>query len=128
MSDDRRGSDDSDMSGDSDLSGGSRRAWHVPEEDLRAYAQGELAPPHMWSADTHLAACPRCRETLAALSDPVALDAGWERLDAELDAPGRDRSSGCSSGSASPTTRRGCWPPPPSCAAPGSARSSPCWA
>ena len=56
-------------------------------EDLRAYAQGELAPPLLWSADTHLAACARCRARLAAVSDPVALDAGWERLDAELDAP-----------------------------------------
>ncbi|WRZ96046.1 zf-HC2 domain-containing protein [Streptomyces sp. NBC_01007] len=69
------------------MSGGSRTTWHVPQEDLLAYAQGELTPPRLWSADTHLAACARCRETLAALSDPVALDAGWERLDAELDAP-----------------------------------------
>ncbi|GGN60347.1 hypothetical protein GCM10011579_025370 [Streptomyces albiflavescens] len=61
--------------------------WHVDEADLRAYAQGELAPPRLWSADTHLASCARCREALAAVSDPVALDAGWERLDAELDAP-----------------------------------------
>lgn len=61
--------------------------WHVPEEDLRAYARGELAAPRLWSADTHLAACDRCRETLAGVSDPIALDAGWERLDAELDAP-----------------------------------------
>ncbi|MFJ6832883.1 zf-HC2 domain-containing protein [Streptomyces sp. NPDC091209] len=69
------------------MSGDNRTTWHVPEEDLRAYAQGELTPPRLWSADTHLAACARCRETLAAISDPVALDAGWERLDAELDAP-----------------------------------------
>jgi hypothetical protein len=61
--------------------------WHVDEADLRAYAQGELAPPRLWSADTHLASCARCREALAAVSDRVALDAGWERLDAELDAP-----------------------------------------
>ncbi|MEV7346542.1 zf-HC2 domain-containing protein [Streptomyces sp. NPDC093544] len=61
--------------------------WHVPEEDLRAYTQGELPPPRLWSADTHLASCAQCRETLASVSDPVALDAGWERLDAELDAP-----------------------------------------
>jgi hypothetical protein len=81
MSDDRRGGEDSGTSGDS------RPAWHVPEDDLRAYARGELAPPRLWSADTHLAACARCRETLAAHSDPVALDAAWERLDAELDAP-----------------------------------------
>jgi len=63
--------------------------WHVPEEDLRAYAQGELVAPRLWSADTHLAACARCREVLAGVGDPVALDAGWERLDAELDAPRR---------------------------------------
>ncbi|MFF4254000.1 zf-HC2 domain-containing protein [Streptomyces sp. NPDC001663] len=61
--------------------------WHVDTEDLRAYAQGELAPPMLWSADTHLTACARCRGVLAEVGDPVSLDAGWERLDAELDAP-----------------------------------------
>ncbi|MXM68500.1 zf-HC2 domain-containing protein [Streptomyces sp. HUCO-GS316] len=61
--------------------------WHVSEEDLRAYARGELAPPVLWSADTHVTACARCRDVLAEVGDPVALDAGWERLDAELDAP-----------------------------------------
>ncbi|MFD5631395.1 zf-HC2 domain-containing protein [Streptomyces sp. NPDC127072] len=65
----------------------SEPTWHVPEDDLRAYARGELTPPRLWSADTHLAACARCRQALAAVSDPVALDTGWERLDAELDAP-----------------------------------------
>ncbi|MBC2904043.1 zf-HC2 domain-containing protein [Streptomyces cupreus] len=59
--------------------------WHVSEEDLRAYARTELAAPMLWSADTHLAACARCRAALAEVSEPV--DAGWERLDAELDAP-----------------------------------------
>ncbi|MCX4915604.1 anti-sigma factor family protein [Streptomyces sp. NPDC060011] len=101
MSDDRRGSGDSDMKGDGGVADGSRTggeesvtggstgrtAWHVPEEDLRAYVQGALEPPRLWSTDTHLAACDRCRAELAACSDPVALDAGWERLDAELDAP-----------------------------------------
>ncbi|MEU2285882.1 zf-HC2 domain-containing protein [Streptomyces sp. NPDC013178] len=61
--------------------------WHVAEDDLRAYAQGELAPPLLWSADTHLTGCAQCRDRLAGAVDPVALDAGWERLDAELDAP-----------------------------------------
>ncbi|MFF3330192.1 zf-HC2 domain-containing protein [Streptomyces sp. NPDC002888] len=61
--------------------------WHVDEEDLRAYAQGELAAPMLWSADTHLTACAECRARLVSVGDPVALDAGWERLDAELDAP-----------------------------------------
>ncbi|WP_210592513.1 zf-HC2 domain-containing protein [Streptomyces sp. GESEQ-35] len=61
--------------------------WHVSDEDLRAYARGELTAPALWSADTHLTACDRCRAVLAEVSDPVALDAGWERLDAELDAP-----------------------------------------
>ncbi|MFJ4270480.1 zf-HC2 domain-containing protein [Streptomyces coelicoflavus] len=61
--------------------------WHVDEDDLRAYARGELAAPALWSADAHLTACAACRGTLAGVSDTAALDAGWERLDAELDAP-----------------------------------------
>ncbi|MBD0840437.1 zf-HC2 domain-containing protein [Streptomyces sp. TRM68416] len=61
--------------------------WHLDEDDVRAYAQGELTPPLLWSADTHLAACAACRAVLAEAADPGALDAGWERLDAELDAP-----------------------------------------
>ncbi|MEU6808926.1 zf-HC2 domain-containing protein [Streptomyces sp. NPDC046831] len=61
--------------------------WHVAEDDLRAYGRGELEPPLLWSADTHLAGCAACRARLASLADPAALDAGWERLDAELDAP-----------------------------------------
>jgi hypothetical protein len=64
-----------------------RAAWHVDEDDLRAYARGELAAPLLWSADTHLTACAPCRAVLAGVSDAAALDAGWERLDAELDAP-----------------------------------------
>ncbi|WP_030955680.1 zf-HC2 domain-containing protein, partial [Streptomyces sp. NRRL S-481] len=62
-------------------------SWHVPEEDLHAYARGELAAPALWSADAHLTSCARCRGVLAEVSDPVVLDTGWERLDAELDAP-----------------------------------------
>jgi hypothetical protein len=63
--------------------------WHVAEEDLCAYARGDLAPPLLWSADTHLTACAECRARLAGVSDPVAVTDGWERLDAELDAPRR---------------------------------------
>ncbi|WP_413758324.1 zf-HC2 domain-containing protein [Streptomyces sp. MMBL 11-3] len=61
--------------------------WHVARDDLRAYGRGELAPPMLWSADTHLMACAHCRAVLAEVSDPAPLDEGWERLDAELDAP-----------------------------------------
>lgn len=61
--------------------------WHVAEEDLRAYAQGELAPPLLWSADTHLTGCAACRARLAEAGDRAALDESWARLDAELDAP-----------------------------------------
>ncbi|MEU3950127.1 zf-HC2 domain-containing protein [Streptomyces sp. NPDC029526] len=68
-------------------SSGAKTGWHVPEEDLRAYARGELAAPMLWSADSHLTACAACRAVLAEAADPVALDAGWERLDAALDAP-----------------------------------------
>lgn len=71
---------------------GTRKTWHPPEDDLRAYAAGELTPPRLWSADAHLAACAACRTALGAHVAPAELDAGWARLDAELDAP---RPAGC---------------------------------
>lgn len=61
--------------------------WHIPDDDLRAYAAGSVRPPWLWSAEAHLAACPQCRERLADGTDPDALAAGWARLDPELDAP-----------------------------------------
>ncbi|MFC8711358.1 zf-HC2 domain-containing protein [Streptomyces sp. NPDC057197] len=71
------------------MSGGTtpRKSWHLADEDLRAYDRGELTAPLLWSADTHLAGCAGCRARLAALADRAALDEGWARLDAELDAP-----------------------------------------
>ncbi|WP_320785044.1 zf-HC2 domain-containing protein [Streptomyces sp. CRN 30] len=61
--------------------------WHLSKEQLRDYAAGVLVAPAVWSADAHTAACARCRGVLAEIADRAALDAGWERLDAELDAP-----------------------------------------
>lgn len=61
--------------------------WHVPEEELRRYADRMLGPPLLWSVETHLASCGSCRARLTAAVDPRVVTAGWERLDAELDAP-----------------------------------------
>ena len=77
----------SDTTGTTGTSDASGMTWHVAEDDLRAYVRGELAAPMLWSADTHLMSCARCRAVLAEVSDPVSLDVGWERLDAELDVP-----------------------------------------
>ncbi|GAA1897651.1 hypothetical protein [Asanoa iriomotensis] len=58
--------------------------WHVPDDDLRAYAGRGLGPPLLWSTETHLFSCDSCRERLASL---VPVDTGWTQLDAALDAP-----------------------------------------
>jgi hypothetical protein len=61
--------------------------WHVADDDLRAYADGAAQPPWLWSTEAHLTACRRCRQRLTERVDPAAVQAGWARLDAELDAP-----------------------------------------
>lgn len=61
--------------------------WHVPDDELRRYADRTLAPPLLWSTEAHLAACGPCRERLTAAVGPGLASAGWERLAAELDAP-----------------------------------------
>jgi len=66
---------------------GMRDDWHVPDDDLRSYAEGAARPPWRWSTEAHLAACARCRTRLADRLDRGAVDAGWARLDARLDAP-----------------------------------------
>ncbi|GAB2577750.1 hypothetical protein GCM10027168_08400 [Streptomyces capparidis] len=65
---------------------GSPRRWHLPDDDLRAYAGGGLEAPRLWSADAHLAACGHCRRRLTDAA-PGLLERGWARIDAELDAP-----------------------------------------
>jgi hypothetical protein len=61
--------------------------WHVPDEELRRYADRRSSPPWLWSTEAHLAACAGCRERLADAVEPGLVAAGWSRLDAELDAP-----------------------------------------
>lgn len=63
--------------------------WHIPDDDLADYAEGAAQPPWLWSTEAHLAACPHCRRRLVERVDPATVRAGWERLDAELDAPRR---------------------------------------
>jgi hypothetical protein len=65
-----------------------RGGWHVAEEELRAYAAGTATAPWLWSTEAHLAACDECRTRLAGMGAARRLvDAGWARLDAELDVP-----------------------------------------
>jgi hypothetical protein len=61
--------------------------WHVPDDELRRYAERVLAPPLLWSTEAHLAGCAPCRERLTTTAGPDLARAGWERLAAELDAP-----------------------------------------
>lgn len=61
--------------------------WHLQEEDLRAYVDGGLAGPLLWSTEAHLGACADCRARLTAAADPRLVDDGWARVDAALDAP-----------------------------------------
>ncbi|SHN44391.1 zf-HC2 domain-containing protein [Cryptosporangium aurantiacum] len=62
-------------------------SWHLASSDLAAYAAGELTPPALWSVEAHVASCAECRGSLASIVGPDLVDAGWERLDASLDAP-----------------------------------------
>ncbi|MCW6007942.1 hypothetical protein K1W54_25865 [Micromonospora sp. CPCC 205371] len=61
--------------------------WHIPDGELRRYADRALAPPLLWSTEAHLAACARCRHRLTVAVGPEPVDGGWDRLAAEMDAP-----------------------------------------
>jgi hypothetical protein len=61
--------------------------WHVPDGELRRYADRALAPPLLWSTEAHLSACASCRGRLTGAAGPALADDGWELLAAELDAP-----------------------------------------
>jgi hypothetical protein len=61
--------------------------WHLTDPDLSGYVAGALPAPGVWSVEAHLTACPDCRERLATVAGPELVDAGWARLDAEIDAP-----------------------------------------
>jgi hypothetical protein len=62
-------------------------SWHADDGDLAEYARGTLAAPRLWSVETHLAGCADCRAALTSHVPPTEIDAGWARLEDELDAP-----------------------------------------
>ncbi|MBP5871740.1 zf-HC2 domain-containing protein [Streptomyces scabiei] len=62
-------------------------SWHADDGDLGEYARGALAAPRLWSVETHLAGCADCRAALSSHVPPAEIDAGWARLEDELDAP-----------------------------------------
>ncbi|GAQ60118.1 zf-HC2 domain-containing protein [Streptomyces scabiei] len=62
-------------------------SWHADDRDLGEYARGTLAAPRLWSVETHLAGCAGCRAALTSHVPPAEIDAGWARLEDELDAP-----------------------------------------
>src|SRR3954454_20819437 len=61
--------------------------WHIENQHIIANAEGAAQPPWLWSTEAPLAACPDCRRRLAERVDPATVATGWQRLDAELDAP-----------------------------------------
>jgi hypothetical protein len=61
--------------------------WHLDAGELDGYGRGVLHGPSLWSVEAHLAACPACRDGLAATAAVPAVDRVWQRIDAVLDAP-----------------------------------------
>jgi hypothetical protein len=64
-----------------------RTPWHVDDETLAGYAAGATSPVLSTSVETHLLACPSCRERLAAETPRTELDAAWEQLADLVDRP-----------------------------------------
>lgn len=66
-------------------------AWHVAPDLLDRYANFDLGPSGRASVETHLQACPSCRERVAhsdaAIGLAPRLDAAWARTADRIDAP-----------------------------------------
>ncbi len=63
-----------------------RPEWHVADPDLEEYAAGSVGVVPAASIETHLLACPRCRDQLGRI-DTDDRDAAWERLTDAIDHP-----------------------------------------
>lgn len=63
-----------------------RPEWHVTDPDLAEYAGGTVGVVPAASIETHLLACPRCREHLGQVVDD-GRDEAWERLTDAIDRP-----------------------------------------
>lgn len=75
------------------------------EELISASLRGDLTGEERRSLDTHLDACERCRETLAAFSDQRRIVAGLRHLAPPIDLDARVR-AGVEAGAAQPWWRR----------------------
>jgi hypothetical protein len=61
--------------------------WHVDEELLAAYTDGEVGDVLAWSVEAHLVRCAACRARQGAMVDPAPLRRMWAVVDAKLDQP-----------------------------------------
>lgn len=55
--------------------------WHVEPKTLEAYAHNEIGDAPAYSVEAHLLSCEVCRMRIAALVDPVLLEAMWTEID-----------------------------------------------
>jgi len=61
--------------------------WHVDEEAVNRYAEGQLDEARAYSLEAHLLACPECRALFAPVVDRDVVERVWWEIEEAVDGP-----------------------------------------